>query len=121
MPSALIVDDHELFRAAARELVELEGYTVTGEAATGDAAIRLALELQPDLVLLDVSLPDSSGFDVAIRIAGTEPAPAIILVSNRDAADVARRARDSPAIGFIPKERLSGEALNRLLASELAD
>ncbi len=63
----LIVDDHPSFRATARRLLELEGFAVLGEATDGETAIDEVLRLGPDIVLLDVSLPDIDGFEVAIR------------------------------------------------------
>jgi DNA-binding NarL/FixJ family response regulator len=115
VPTALIVDDHEPFRAAARALVELEGYTVIGEAADASSGIRLALELEPDLVLLDVSLPDDSGFQVAERLAASPASPSVVLVSNRDPDYLTRRARECRALGFIPKEQLSPETLRKIV------
>jgi DNA-binding NarL/FixJ family response regulator len=62
--SVLIVDDHPSFRATARLLLESEGFEVVGEAADGASGLRQARELEPDLVLLDVQLPDIDGFEV---------------------------------------------------------
>jgi DNA-binding NarL/FixJ family response regulator len=117
VPTALIVDDHEIFRSAARELMELEGYTVLGEAGTGEAAVALALELRPQLVLLDVSLPDMSGFEVAERLCAASSPSTVVLVSNRDRGELARRAERTPVLGFIPKEELSAQSLRELLGS----
>jgi DNA-binding NarL/FixJ family response regulator len=113
---ALIVDDHEPFRASARLLLELEGFDVVGEAADGAAALAMAESLRPELVLLDVSLPDLSGFDVAARLAAAPVPAVVVLVSNRDSSEFGPRARRTPALGFIPKEQLSGERLTSLLA-----
>src|SRR5881227_1792297 len=71
----LIVDDHESFRSSARLLLEAEGYEVVGEAEDGAAALRAVEELSPELVLLDVQLPDVDGFDVAARLTGLDPHP----------------------------------------------
>ncbi len=65
----LIVDDHSAFRSAALGLLEAEGFDVVGEAADGASALAAAGELKPDVVLLDVQLPDLNGFDVADRLA----------------------------------------------------
>ena len=66
--TVLIVDDHPSFRASARTLLEAEGYDVVGEAENGESAVAAALRLRPDLVLLDVQLPDIDGFEVADQI-----------------------------------------------------
>jgi two-component system response regulator DegU len=119
MSTALIVDDHKLFRAVARELVELEGFRVTAETGSGQAAVALGLDLEPDLVLLDVSLPDISGFEVAERLAEGGCQAAIVIVSNRDKAELAPRVARSPVLGLIPKDELSGETLMALLSGRL--
>ena len=111
--TVLIVDDHADFRRSARELLDLDGFDVVGEAADGASAVELARTLAPDLVLLDVALPDLSGFDVAERLA--DPAPGVILTSSRERADFGPRLRRSRALGFVPKDRLSGAALRELL------
>ena len=113
-PSVLIVDDHPSFRASARLLLESEGWNVVGEAADGARALAAARELEPDLVLLDIQLPDFDGFEVSSRLASTG-GPAVILVSSRDCEDYGSLAFSSGARGFIPKAELSGEALEALL------
>jgi len=110
---AIVVDDHAAFRASARRLLELTGYDVVAEAGDGASGLALVRELQPELVLLDVALPDMSGFDVADALAGGQVT--IVLVSSRDPADLGRRARESGAVGFIPKDRLSEETLRELI------
>jgi DNA-binding NarL/FixJ family response regulator len=107
--TVLVVDDHSAFRASVRRLLELDGFSVVGEAANGETGLRMARELDPDLVLLDVGLPDLSGFDVAERLAGARTN--VVLVSSRDQTDLGRRVQESGALGFISKERLSGDAL----------
>lgn len=113
----LIVDDHPGFRARARVLLAVAGYEVVGEAADGESAVRVAAELLPDVVLLDVQLPDISGFEVARRIGGWRRPPVIVLISSRDATDYGRRIQRSGARGFIAKDELSAGALSALLAA----
>ncbi len=114
--TVLIVDDHPSFRATARALLESEGYEVVGEAENGVEALRLARELWPDVVLLDVQLPDFDGFEVASRLSGNGNAPAIVLTSSRDASDFGPLVVESGARGFVAKGELSGAALATLIA-----
>jgi DNA-binding NarL/FixJ family response regulator len=111
----LIVDDHENFRSSARLLLEAEGYEVVGEAETGEGGLRAAADLTPDVILLDVHLPDIDGFDVAARIASGPDAPRVVITSSRDASDFGPAIARSGALGFVPKNELSGEALSALL------
>ncbi len=114
--TVLIVDDHPSFRATARLLLEVEGYDVVGEAQDGTEAIAAAGELHPDLVLLDVNLPDIDGFQVATRLTATgDERPAVILTSSRDSSDFGSLVAASGARGFIPKADLSGDSLAALL------
>ena len=117
MTTVLIVDDHPEFRAAARALLEADGFTVLGEAADGESAIGAVAMLDPELVLLDVQLPDIDGFAVAERLlAGPRPAPAVVLISTRAASSYRQRLAASPALGFIAKSELSAASLSTLLA-----
>ena len=115
--TVLIVDDHPSFRASARTLLEAEGYDVVGEAENGETAIAAARALQPDLVLLDVQLPDIDGFMVADRLRQLEDPPAVILTSSRDGADYGRCIGECGARGFVPKADLSGAAIAAFFAA----
>jgi DNA-binding NarL/FixJ family response regulator len=111
--SILIVDDHPSFRASARMLLEAEGFEVIGEAEDGYTALRAVRELTPDVVLLDVQLPDINGLEVATRLAAANgTCPVIVLTSSRDLEDIGAL---SGVRGFIPKSDLSGAALEALL------
>ena len=117
MTTVLIVDDHATFRQTARILLEAEGFDVVGEAENGVSALRAAKELRPDVVLLDVNLPDFDGFEVAERLARVDGgAPAVVLGSSRDDTDYGSLIAASSARGFISKADLSGAALRLLLA-----
>jgi DNA-binding NarL/FixJ family response regulator len=102
----LIVDDHEPFRAAARELLEEAGYVIAGEAADVAGAFAAVAVDAPDAILLDVQLPDGDGFTVATELVAAG-GPAVVLISSRDAEDYGQQIESCGARGFIPKSRLS--------------
>ena len=116
MRSVLIVDDHPSFRASARRLLEAEGFDVIGEVGDGHAAIAAAKKLQPDLILLDVQLPDLDGFEVAARLAALELPSAVVLTSSRNPAEYGSVATEAAVLGFVPKSELSGAVLTALLS-----
>jgi DNA-binding NarL/FixJ family response regulator len=112
----LIGDDHPSFRATARALLQAEGFEVIGEAENGVSALQQAKELHPDVVLLDVQLPDFDGFEVATRLTSQNGAqPAVVLTSSRDGSDFGPLVAQSGAKGFIAKGELSGAALKAVL------
>lgn len=112
---ALVVDDHPSFRRLARRLLESAGYAVVDEAGDGASALAAVRELQPDLVLLDVLLPDTTGFEVAEALS-TEPVrPVVVLTSSRSASDLGLSVARSGADGFIAKRDLTAAALTALL------
>ena len=112
---ALIVDDHPSFRRCARTLLTEEGFEVVGEAETGTTALGLVAELDPELVLLDIQLPDVDGFEVAARLLAADGELKIVLVSSRDAREYGALIAASGARGFVAKSDLSGDTLRRLL------
>ena len=115
----LIVDDHAGFRTFARALFETEGFVVLGEAVNGAAAVEAARALKPDVVLLDVALPDVDGFAVCEQIL-SDPVPApqrlpvVVLTSSRDESAFRARLDRSRARGFIAKQDLTGAMLAAL-------
>jgi DNA-binding NarL/FixJ family response regulator len=111
----LIVDDHPTFRATARQLLQTEGFEVVGEAEDGASALESVERLSPDVVLLDVQLPDMDGFEIARRLCGDGNTVAVVLTSSRDAAEYGSLVRVCGARGFIPKAELSGGRLAALL------
>jgi CheY-like chemotaxis protein len=110
----LIVDDHQPFRAVARELLERAGYVVSGEAADAAEALAAVAADAPDAVLLDVQLPDRDGFAIAMELAAGN-GPAVVLISSRQADDYGRRVEACGARGFISKSKLSAAAFAALL------
>ena len=116
MRSLVIVDDHAGFRSSARELLELDAFEVVGEAGDGAGALAAVARLAPEVVLLDIGLPDMSGFDVAELLATAEPDTTIVLISSRSPDQISKRVNGCGAAGFIAKDELSGFALEALLA-----
>jgi DNA-binding NarL/FixJ family response regulator len=115
VPSVLIVDDHLRFRATAHACLARGGFDIVGEAVDGAAALDAAARLRPDVVLLDVGLPDADGFEIAALLGLTGHSPAVVLISSRDAAEFGDLVARSGARGFIPKAELSVARLAALL------
>ena len=115
MNTILIVDDHPSFRVQARALLEADGYTVVGEAVDGASGLAAARSIRPDLVLLDIGLPDVAGFDVARELAVDGPPPLVVLTSSREASSYGPRLTSSRVLGFIAKDELSGAAIRALV------
>ncbi len=113
--TVLIVDDHPSFRVTARALLESEGYEVVGEAENGASALEQARRLRPDVLLLDVQLPDTDGFAIAAELSRNGWSPAIVLTSSRDLSDFGSLVTQSGARGFVPKAELSADTLSALL------
>ena len=111
----LIVDDHPSFRRFARRLLQAGGFDVVGEAADGSSAVAEARRLRPELVLLDVLLPDMSGFSVAEALAGKPGGPQVVLVSSRSESELGPALAASPARGFVPKSELTAAAVSALV------
>ncbi len=112
-PTVLVVDDQAAFRAVARALLESDGFFVVGEAGDGEAALTAERELRPDVVLLDVRLPDRSGVDVARMMRDVPAPPHVVLIST---ADYAHAVRSCGAQAFIAKASLTGAALREALS-----
>jgi DNA-binding NarL/FixJ family response regulator len=116
--SLVLVDDHESFRAEARALLEEDGFRIVGEAADGLGALEVIRDAKPDVVLLDIVLPDIDGFEVADRLASDSPGTHVVLISSRDAGDYRAHLARSSAVGFISKADLSGDALVSVLEGD---
>jgi DNA-binding response OmpR family regulator len=114
--SLLIVDDHPSFLAVARFLLESEGFDVVGVARDGESALRETIRISPQIVLLDVSLPDMDGFEVAARLRAAGVSSTIVFTSSRDDSDFGSLVAESGGSGFIAKAELSGDALRAFSA-----
>jgi DNA-binding NarL/FixJ family response regulator len=106
----LIADDHALVRAGIRALVEkIEGMVVVGEAGKGSEALELVRELRPDLMLLDITMPDGGGFEVLEQVTKNYPEIKIVVLTVHEAGEYAIRALREGAAGFLPKSAASTE------------
>jgi DNA-binding NarL/FixJ family response regulator len=113
--TVLIVDDNDDFRHSAAALLDAEGFDVVGGVADGGAVFGAVERLRPDVVLLDIQLPDIDGFAIAESLAQTTEPPHVVLISSRDAAVYGQRIQAAHALGFLAKRELSGAALAALV------
>jgi DNA-binding NarL/FixJ family response regulator len=120
--TVLIADDNGLFARALEALLDAEpSINIVGRALDGEEAARLAAELSPDVILMDLSMPRLDGFDATRRIRDQAPETAIVvLTGSRDEADVAR-ARDAGAAGYVTKDRILGELVDAIHAATKAE
>jgi CheY-like chemotaxis protein len=113
--TVLVVDDHPSFRRFASRLLRAAGFAVVDEAGDGASALAAARRLRPDVVLLDVLLPDTTGFEVAEELSADPDGPVVVLTSSRKAADFGGSIARSSARGFIAKQDLTASAVTALV------
>src|SRR5262245_26898954 len=112
----LIVDDHPMVREGVRSMLEPAGVQIAGEAGTGEDALRMAATLEPDVVLLDLELPDLDGLAVLRRLKAQDRPVAVLVVTMHDDPALVRRAVEGGAAGFVLKGVGRGELLSALEA-----
>ena len=112
----LIIDDHAVFRSAARELLERRGFAVVAEADSATSGLEAAHRVVPEAVLLDVRLPDGDGFDVCQMLTDGDPELAVLLVSTDEPYRRPATIRACGARGFLLKSRLASADLIGLLS-----
>jgi DNA-binding NarL/FixJ family response regulator len=105
-PSVLVVDDHAAFRRSVLALLATGGFEVVGEAADGEEAVRMAAATAPQLVLLDIQLPDRDGFAIAEELIRLPVPPVIVLISSHEETVYAAGIAAAPVRAFVPKDRL---------------
>jgi DNA-binding NarL/FixJ family response regulator len=106
----LVADDHMIVRTGIRHVLESEpGFEVVGEAATGSDAVSMAAKLQPDVVVLDVSMPGESGLQVAARLRGHSPEPRVLILSMHDNAEYVLESVRAGAHGYLLKDTAATE------------
>lgn len=115
MQRVLIVDDHPNFRELASRLLTSGGFAVVGEAADAAEALREVVRLRPDVVLLDVVLPDCSGLAVARELAKAGDGPQVVLISSRSRSDFGDSFEWPPRCRFLPKHELTPARLSDVL------
>jgi CheY-like chemotaxis protein len=113
--TVLVVDDHPSFRRFARRLLEAAGFAVVEEAGDGASALAAVRALRPDVVLLDVLLPDTTGFELADTLSVEPAGPVVVLTSSRSAGDFDVSLARSSARGFIAKRDLTAAAFAALV------
>jgi DNA-binding NarL/FixJ family response regulator len=116
----LVIDDNAAFRGALGKVLDTDRFTVIAEAATGASGVQLARQHEPDLVIVDVQLPDTDGFDVAEQLAALDLPMEVILTSGLHLSDLGTLVAESSARGFIPKAELSVRAIDALLGEGAA-
>jgi DNA-binding NarL/FixJ family response regulator len=111
----LVADDHMIVRSGIRHVLESEpGFEVVGEAANGSQAVALAEELHPDVVVLDISMPDESGLEVAARLRGGVGGPRVLILSMHDNAEYVLESVRTGADGYLLKDTAATELRNAI-------
>lgn len=114
----LVVDDSELFRQSTCRILKVLGYDVVGEAENGSQAVAQTLEVRPDLVLMDVEMPELNGIEAARKIQDAQPTPVVLLTAH-DSLEVIREARDAGVAAYLVKP-LDPQELQRIVTISLA-
>jgi pilus assembly protein CpaE len=113
--SVIVVDDQAPFRMAARAVVRRsDGFSLAGEAENGVKALELAEEVHPDVVLMDINMPEMGGIEATRRIVAELPETFVILCSTYDISDLPPDATSSGARAYVHKEQLGATTLRRL-------
>ena len=115
--SVMVVDDQAPFRMAARAVIRRsEGFSLAGEAENGVKALELANEIHPDVVLMDINMPEMNGIEATRQLVAKHPDVVVILCSTYEAADLPPEVATSGARAYLNKEHLGADSLRRLWA-----
>lgn len=112
--TVILVDDNELTRAALRLMIDRDLYEIVGEAASGRTAIDIILRMNPDIVCLDIQMPDINGLDVLQSVKDAHPATAVLMVTASNDVATIKRAISEGAAGFILKPFTQGTVQDSL-------
>lgn len=110
--TVLVADDHRLLRDSLRRSLEEEGLKVVGEAGDGETAVRLARDLRPNVVLMDISMPVLDGIAAARQLRSLVPDTKVVILTMHDDPDVITRARQVGAAGYLFKDLAADEVVD---------
>lgn len=114
----LIADDHRLFAQALEAILATEeGIEVAGHAGDGAEAVKLALALSPDVVLMDISMPVMDGFEATAQIRSRRPHAAVLMLTGSNSRKDVDRAREAGAVGYVTKDRIAAELIESIVAA----
>jgi DNA-binding NarL/FixJ family response regulator len=114
--TVLIADDHRLFAEALKAILDAEQtIEVVGRAANGEEAVRLAGELEPDVVLMDISMPILDGVEATRQIRERDPHTSVLMLTGSDAGQDIARARNAGAAGYVTKDKIAAELVRQIL------
>ena len=112
----LIADDHRMFAEALEAILGTdERLEVTGQAADGAEAVRLALEARPDVILMDIAMPVMDGFQATRQIRKQRPKACVLMLTGSNSRTDVDRARESGAAGYVTKDRIAAELIDAIL------
>lgn len=121
MPSVVLVDDHTMLRQGLKRALEGEGIRVVGEAGDGATAVRLALELHPDVVLMDVSMPNIDGIESTRRLMGADSRQRVVMLTMHVDRDVLQRAMAAGAVGYLTKDASINDVVEAIVLAANGD
>jgi DNA-binding NarL/FixJ family response regulator len=112
----LIADDHRLFAEALEAILGGDGrFAVVGQAGDGEEAVRLVQELEPDVVLMDISMPVKDGIEAAREIQASPVPTAILMLTGSNSRSDVDRARQAGAAGYVTKDRIAAELIDAIV------
>jgi two-component system, NarL family, response regulator DegU len=112
--TVVLVDDHTMLRQGLRRALEGEGIKVVGEASDGDEGVKVALALKPDVVLMDVSMPNTDGIDATRRLVSADARQRVVMLTMHVDREVIDRAIKAGAVGYLTKDAAISEVIEAI-------